>query len=345
MEGYAKVPAKKYEPRVKQKSNSSESTLIEHDRRLKIARKRRNTPCRFQDGISYQEFQQMAHSVRKRLKRINKITIEGAKIECVVESQTGVSEWKFVVDFNDWGHITGAYWMGVENYDSSIPEKFGRDLSEQIKYILSNKHIVLPRYADAVDSNEQLVTENVDRVHIEENIFRKIFPSAVPKIRVSYNQNQLLRNHLYPVISLLKNNGFTNIVSIPVNDIVDDSPYYLYEVDYITIGSVSNFNWGQEFPRNVPVKIFYHMKKAIMVDFSERALKGKSYVYVEELLREKGFTNIEEQKVEDLVVGLLAKNGAVISVEQGTESPIKKGIFYPYDVKLVITYHGYKSRL
>lgn len=83
---------------------------------------RKNTPCQFNDGISYEDFTHIVKSSKKHIKRIKETFVDKAVVYCKVESQTGCSDWNFQVDFNDWGHLTGTYWKTSENSDSNIPK-------------------------------------------------------------------------------------------------------------------------------------------------------------------------------------------------------------------------------
>lgn len=85
--------------------------------------RRRSTSCRFLDGFSESDFELMAIRAAKRIKRLS-VSVEGPIIYGTVQSQSGISEWYFKVDFNDYGHITGRYWLSSDNSDSSIPERY-----------------------------------------------------------------------------------------------------------------------------------------------------------------------------------------------------------------------------
>lgn len=87
--------------------------------------RRRNTPCRFVDGFSEYEFEQMVKKAGKNIRRLSEISVDGPIVYGVVQSQSGISEWNFKLDFNDYGHITGTYWLSSDNDDSNIPERFG----------------------------------------------------------------------------------------------------------------------------------------------------------------------------------------------------------------------------
>ncbi len=57
---------------------------------------------------------------------------DGPVVYGIVESQSGLSEWSFTIDFNDYGHITGEYWITTDNDDSIIPERVAGRIREAI---------------------------------------------------------------------------------------------------------------------------------------------------------------------------------------------------------------------
>ena len=98
-------------------------------------KRRRNTPCSFLDGISEEEFQSIAIHSGKGIRRLTKITVKGPIVYGTVKSQSGISEWYFKIDFNDFGHLTGAYWLSSDNDDSSIPDR----IAELIRAVIKDK--------------------------------------------------------------------------------------------------------------------------------------------------------------------------------------------------------------
>ena len=96
-------------------------------------RHRQITIC-YPDELSEDDFQKLAHRVAKRIKRLTIDIAENAVITGHVDSQSGISTWEFVVDFDDYGTITGNYWMrSCDNYDSGIPERFAELMKQAIK--------------------------------------------------------------------------------------------------------------------------------------------------------------------------------------------------------------------
>ena len=104
--------------------------------------RRRNTPCLFVDGFSEYEFEQMVKQAGKNIRRLSSVSIDGPVVYGVVQSQSGISEWNFKLDFNDYGHITGTYWLSSDNDDSGIPERLGDLIRASIKQYSSKDDYV-----------------------------------------------------------------------------------------------------------------------------------------------------------------------------------------------------------
>ena len=105
----------------------------EIERKRQRETNRRNSICLFQDGISRTEFEYMAIKVAKHIKRLH-VAVDGPIISCKVDSQSGISTWKFIIDFNDFGHITGSSWITLrDNYDSNIPNRYADLMQEAIQ--------------------------------------------------------------------------------------------------------------------------------------------------------------------------------------------------------------------
>ena len=93
----------------------------EAERRAEETRKRRSIPCLFTKELSEDRFKQIVYQSAKQIKRIKMVYIDGPYVRCIVQSQSGISDWEFNLDFNDYGRITGTCWRRQENQDSKIP--------------------------------------------------------------------------------------------------------------------------------------------------------------------------------------------------------------------------------
>ena len=99
---------------------------------------RKGTPCNFDNGISKDEFNEIVEKELKAIKRINDFSINDTVIRARVRSQSGISEWRFTVDFNDYGKITGNYWLNSKNNDSQIPKSVAENIKKSIISVLNN---------------------------------------------------------------------------------------------------------------------------------------------------------------------------------------------------------------
>jgi len=101
-------------------------------------RRRRATPLSFTDGITQSQFVDIAETLGRRTARVHRVTVEGMTVRLHVTSNSGLSTWSAELDFNDYGHLTGAYWMSTENTQSIIPKHFADALQEQVRSHVSN---------------------------------------------------------------------------------------------------------------------------------------------------------------------------------------------------------------
>lgn len=319
------------------------SDECESARLADVSEKRENTPCRFVDGITYEDFSDIAYRVKKRIKRIINISISGAVIYCTVESQTGYSNWEFSVDFNNWGHVTGVYWRNSENADSAIPKHFGNLVSGEINQLLHDRGIDLTDFSDYVDWNNNLGTSSGLNFSQKQNFFKKAF-FYEKQLVLNVSSQDLIGEHIYYVVSRLKCNSIKNVKTFSIADVCPNSNKYVFEVEQVVINGVSFFEAGFVFNENAQVYITYHAKKQISIPNVMSYFKNKNYVLVGDQLQSMGFTNIYERKLGDLVTGWITKVGSVeqiLIVVDGDEIPYARNHLYDLDVEIIITYHSF----
>ena len=75
---------------------------------------------------------------------------------------------------------------------------------------------------------------------------------------------------------------------------------------------------------------------------SAEEFQGDYYEQVKMELENAGFTNIEFVVQEDLIIGLLTKDGSVERVSINGEEDFRKGDIFPKDAVVLITYHTFK---
>ena len=115
--------------------------------------RRKNSVCRFDGDITKEEFYVMVKRGGKGIKRLKSLYAEGPIAYGTVRSQSGISDWCFRIDFNDYGEISGRYWLSTDNDDSDIPKIVADRISQMIA-----------DYPDCVDDSfdEELYREEVD---------------------------------------------------------------------------------------------------------------------------------------------------------------------------------------
>ena len=101
-------------------------------------KRRKETPCNFDEGITEKEFAQIAKAEVRKIKRLKNIYVRGPVVYGTVVAQSGISDWTFVIDFNDYGKVTGKYWILSENQDSNIPQRVAQNISDAIKDLYIN---------------------------------------------------------------------------------------------------------------------------------------------------------------------------------------------------------------
>lgn len=101
-------------------------------------RRRRASPLSFTDGITQSQFVDIAEALGRRTARVHRVVVDGMTVTLHVKSNTGLSTWSAELDFNDYGHLTGAYWLSTENTQSIIPKHFADALQEQVRSRVSS---------------------------------------------------------------------------------------------------------------------------------------------------------------------------------------------------------------
>ena len=134
---------------------------------------RKAIECRFDTSLTYEQFVDI---VRRETKSISRLSVEisGAEVVGRVQSISGISSWIFTVDFNDWGAVTGEYWVMSSNCDSDIPWNVAHRISAEIRKVAGSSvqpvkraPIVRPplpygvvKYDDCIISGESLPAYN-----------------------------------------------------------------------------------------------------------------------------------------------------------------------------------------
>lgn len=113
-----------------------------HDARE--SRRRRRSPLYFNDGVSQADFVGLVDAAARHTPRVARANVSGMMVHLLIESNSGLSRWSAVVDFNDYGHLTGSCWISSDNSDSQIPRYFADVLSAAIEQLTAHPQTTAP---------------------------------------------------------------------------------------------------------------------------------------------------------------------------------------------------------
>lgn len=119
-------------------------------------KRRKSAVCRFDGEISKEEFYVMVKRCGKGIRRVTSLYAEGTMVYGTVRSQNGVSDWCFRIDFNDYGKLSGTYWLYADNDDSDIPRIVADRIAQQIS-----------DYPDCMDDSFE---EEIRREKVQESL-------------------------------------------------------------------------------------------------------------------------------------------------------------------------------
>ena len=77
----------------------------------------------FRDDVTQEELEEIVANTRRSVKRLESLTVAGHRVYGAVATLSGISSWKFVIDFDYKGHLTSDYTVASSNEDSGIPER------------------------------------------------------------------------------------------------------------------------------------------------------------------------------------------------------------------------------
>ena len=84
------------------------------------------------DALFEEDFYRIVNRSGEGINRIVNLYAKGTMVYGTVRSQSAMSFWTFKLDFNDYGRLTGKYWLFTDNPDSGIPQIVAARISHQI---------------------------------------------------------------------------------------------------------------------------------------------------------------------------------------------------------------------
>ena len=275
---------------------------------------RENIPCQFTKRLTEEEFEELAFRAARRInkKRID-VEVYGAKVYGTVTSQSGLTEWDFTIDFNDYGSVTGTYWLWAENEDSLIPENMAEVMQSEIGDLLSNRDD--HEYDDVYEGDDEPgVSESNNEDYYQRGDFEK--NAAIQRLK---KQNQILENEnkqFKKERRKERRKKFWNVFLITV-------------VVFVACGFVLH-------------KITEY-KKLIPVGMSSEEMKGLHYEELMDKLKATGFLNVHLEDLNDLNIEDETQEGLVEQVFIDDVHIFNATQKFSYEDEITIRYHTVKE--
>lgn len=326
-------------------------------------KRRRNTKCKFVDGISESDFSRIAFKVTKKIRRVKNISVSGPFIYGEVDSQSGISTWDFCVDFNDYGHITGKYWIRSDNTDSSIPDRIGELISDELDAFLNGSN-VSEKFTEYDETIEEIdaIAQNTN-VYISKEPAKQKDKNALAlaivlfvisflgynyyqsakRIPIGVSSVSIIDQDCHDIYNVLTEAGFTHVTLNPLADLTYEQVLKENCIESITVNGDTLFFANNKYPYNADIIISYHELMLVSAPMTSKAAKGLNYDDVETAFLDAGFVNIVFEPIPDVVFGWFAKVGEVDSITiDGINKYDENELFRP-DVEVIIKYHISKN--
>lgn len=117
---------------IKNSREEMERLEREREKEQEQERTRRNIPCNFNEYLSSNDFESIVHQECNRIRRVTTVQVTGCFIYGEFVSHSGLSRYSFEIDFNDYGKVTGKYWLIQENEDSTIPTVIANNIRKRL---------------------------------------------------------------------------------------------------------------------------------------------------------------------------------------------------------------------
>lgn len=326
------------------KSNEEERLRIAE----KLERERQRKACvySFNDGLSEEDFEKIVMRCAKKINRIEKVYVSGLDISCIASSQSGISTWRFTLDFNDYGKLTGKCYYKSENTDSNIPERLNDLIYEQLEpYIGQIEQKEREREEKArrerIAQEQRLAKEQREKREARNKKIKAFFFNR-KRLTVSFSNSELVGKSCAYVVKRIGKEGFSNIKLNPIYDVYIESESKPGEVcrihtnDNVTVEKDMMLKYDEE------IVVEYHEKIRLKVPFSSSKFKNINYFEAMNILTNVGFTNMRAVGLNNLTTGWISKKESVKEIVIADVSKFKEGQMFTYDVEIKIYYHSFK---
>lgn len=101
-------------------------------RAARETKRRKGSPLHFDHRLRPQEFTHIVSEIARTIPRLARCESIGMTVYFEITSNSGLTTWAAEIDFNDYGRLTGTYWLTSDNTQSNIPEFFAERIQREI---------------------------------------------------------------------------------------------------------------------------------------------------------------------------------------------------------------------
>lgn len=328
--------------------------------------KRVNSSFRYPVEIPADKFDEIVRqSIKPIKKKIRTISVNKGVVRGTVISQSGLSEWDFTLDFNDYGKLTGRFWLRSENSDSHLPERLGTAIQMQVERLLGTIEIEDEDLEEDIPDTEETDVEENDEPQRPTQpswasrhkgfIFIAILISIAlmfgsyayyeyqKLIPIGYEEDALVGLDYNKVVEMLENSGFTYVTTEGISDLSLDEESNANLVTDIRLEEKPTFDEDTKYAYDKHIVIVYHSLKLSSAPITSKEAKGTNYTDVVDKFKDAGFINVKTNIIYDIITGWVTDDGEVKSVTINGDEDFDTYDEYRPDAEVVITYHTYKK--
>lgn len=162
-------------------------------------------------------------------------------------------------------------------------------------------------HIDDVLKEKEKTKRNQDQS--QENMFREQEQTKRTQIEYEYKEREDKREHRLTLI----------VIILPL----------------LALLALAGWSGFQEYIE----KYNHQQQNEVQISISASETENRHYGEIVEILQSDGFENITVVSVDDLILGLLAKEGEIKSVTINGHNDFSKGDWFPIDANIIIEYH------
>lgn len=265
-------------------------------------------PCSFTD-IKRDEFAEIAYRAGKGIRRLTINKVEDAEVFCTVRSQSDLSEWDFSLGFNDFGHITGAWWKYGDTRKSLIPDRLAEKICNELKPYTEKYYC---GYGYSTPGEELFVENELQKDREREAELERIQQRREQEIRFQQEMRRRVKEE-----NKAQRRAWRRRNRKPLS--------IAFLIAVIIIGSVG---------------LIHHQKQLRTVNLSSEAFIGMNCEDAERQLQKAGFDHVHKMAQNDLSYDELDEVGKVIEVDIDGNNHFAAGSKFRHDSYVKVLYHA-----